>query len=124
MGGGFGLVEEGRLKLLAIASAQRSKLLPDVPALGELYPGLDVPVWLGFAFAAGTPAPLVQKLEEATLGALDDPATRPAFAQISVDLDPVMGSREDVGRRLPRRGSERLIPRHRHRQSRCETRDL
>lgn len=98
VGGGLALVRDGRLKLLAIASRERSRLLPDVPALGELYPGLDVPAWFGFAVAAGTPAPLVQKLEEATLGALHDPATRPAFAQISVDLDPVMGSRDAIAK--------------------------
>lgn len=39
VGGGMALVKAGQLNLLAVASRKRSKLLPDVPALGELFPG-------------------------------------------------------------------------------------
>lgn len=93
--GGLAMAKEGRVKLLAIASRERSRLLPDVPALGEVFPGLDVPAWFGFAVAASTPAPIVQKLEEVTLAALHDPSTRQAFTQITVDIaDPIAGSRE------------------------------
>lgn len=92
--GGMGLVKDGKLKMLAVASRERSRLLPDVPALGEVFPGLDVPAWFAFSVAAGTPAPIVKRLEEATLAALRDPSTRQAFAQIGVDIDPILGSRE------------------------------
>ncbi len=92
--GGMELAKDGKVKMLAVASRERSKLLPNVPALGEVFPGLDVPAWFAFSVAAGTPAPIVQRLEEATLGALRDPSTRQAFAQIGIDIDPIMGSRE------------------------------
>ena len=36
----------------------------------------------------------MQRLEGATIGALRDPSTRQAFAQIGVDIDPILGSRE------------------------------
>lgn len=90
--GGLPLARDGRIKLLAVASRERSRLLPDVPALGEVFPGLDVPAWFGLAVAAGTPAPVVRKLEEAALAALREPSTRPAFATIGVELD-ALGSR-------------------------------
>lgn len=92
-GGGLALAREGKVKLIGVASAERSKLLPQIPALGVVYQGLDVPAWFGLAVAAGTPAAYVQKLEAAALFALRDPATRTGFSNIGVDLDPILGAR-------------------------------
>ena len=61
--GGLAMAKEGKLNLIAVTSRERSKLLPDVPAVGEAYPGFDVPAWFGLAVAAGTPANVVQKLD-------------------------------------------------------------
>ena len=55
--GGLAMAKEGKLNLIAVTSRERSKLLPDVPAVpavGEAYPGFDVPAWFGLAVAAGT----------------------------------------------------------------------
>ena len=51
--GGLAMAKEGKLNLIAVSSRERSKLLPDVPAVGEAYPGFDVPAWFGLAVAAG-----------------------------------------------------------------------
>ena len=90
--GGLAMAKEGKLNLIAIASRERSKLLPDVPAIGEVYPGFDVPAWFGLAVAAGTPANVVQKLEAAALAALRDPATRTQFAAVGVDIAPILSA--------------------------------
>ena len=90
--GGLAMAREGKLNLIAVASRERSKLLPDVPAAGEVYPGFDVPAWFGLAVAAGTPANVVQKLEVAALAALRDPSTRTQFAAIGVDLAPILSA--------------------------------
>lgn len=90
--GGLALAREGKLNLIAIASRERSRLLPDVPAVGEVYPGFDVPAWFGLAVAAGTPANVVQKLEVAALAALRDPATRTQLAAAGVDIDPILSA--------------------------------
>ncbi len=56
-------VKAGRLRALAVTSAQRSPLLPDVPTFTELgYSGFEVHSWFGLAAPAGTPRPIVERL--------------------------------------------------------------
>jgi len=65
----------GRVKALAVASPQRLSQLPDVPTFSEAgVPEFDLSVWNGIAAPAGTPAPVVKRLEEALNMALQDPA--------------------------------------------------
>lgn len=90
--GGLALAKEGKLNLIAVAMRERAKLLPDVPAIGEVYPGFDVPAWFGLAVAAGTPANIVQKLEAAAIAAMRDPTTRTQLAAVGVDHGPVLTS--------------------------------
>ena len=57
------LVKEGRLKALAIASAERSPLMPDVPTVVEQgYPEFVMEPWFGVLTPAATPAPIVEQL--------------------------------------------------------------
>ena len=90
--GGLSMAREGKLNLIGIASRERSRLLPDVPAVGEVYPGFDVPAWFGLAVAAGTPASTVRKLEAAALAALRDPSTRAQFAAVGVELESILSA--------------------------------
>ncbi len=56
-------VRAGKVKLLAVASAKRSALIPDVPTIAEQgVPGYDSGAWLGMLFPAGTPAAMVNRL--------------------------------------------------------------
>jgi tripartite-type tricarboxylate transporter receptor subunit TctC len=56
-------VEAGQLRALAIASAERSPLVPNVPTIAEAgYPGFDVIAWYGLFAPRGTPAPIVARL--------------------------------------------------------------
>jgi tripartite-type tricarboxylate transporter receptor subunit TctC len=55
-------VRSGKLKLLAVTENRRSKLLPDVPMVGETLPGYEVAVWYGVWAPAGTPADIVTRL--------------------------------------------------------------
>lgn len=56
-------VKAGKLRALAVSSAERSPLVPDVPTVAEAgVPGFDVSVWFGVMAPAGTPAPVVAKL--------------------------------------------------------------
>ena len=55
-----GVLEAGRVKPLAIASSQRSKLFPNLPTVAESgYPGVDALSWLGLYAPAGTPSEIV-----------------------------------------------------------------
>jgi tripartite-type tricarboxylate transporter receptor subunit TctC len=56
------LVEAGKLKLLAVASAQRLASLPDVPTLGETLPGFESVAWYGMAAPPKTPRHIVDKI--------------------------------------------------------------
>ena len=59
-------VRSGRLRAIAITSAQRSPLLPDVPTLAESgYPGFEVQSWFALAAPAGTPPAVVERLNQA-----------------------------------------------------------
>lgn len=49
-------VKAGRLTALAVGTRQRSKLLPDVPAVGETVPGFEYVAWDGLFAPTGTPA--------------------------------------------------------------------
>jgi len=56
------MIESGRLRVIAVTSAKRMSLLPQVPTVAETYPGFDVVAWTGFAAPAGTPRAAVEKL--------------------------------------------------------------
>ena len=63
----------GKLRVLAAASRERHRLLPDVPTFAELgYPEMDISLWYGIAAPGGTPAPIVQRLNAELVKILDD----------------------------------------------------
>ncbi len=65
-------VRDGRVKALAITSAKRSDLLPDVPTLGEtVMPGFESGAWQGIVVPSGTPEAVISRLNEETLKALE-----------------------------------------------------
>lgn len=59
-------IKAGKLRPLAVSSLKRNNLYPDVPTVAESgYPGFEALSWSGMSVAAGTPAPIVAKLEAA-----------------------------------------------------------
>jgi tripartite-type tricarboxylate transporter receptor subunit TctC len=62
------LIKSGQLHALAVTGATRSKVLPDLPAIAEVYPGFEVTLWQGLFAPVGTPAAVVARLrQEATV---------------------------------------------------------
>lgn len=73
-------VNQGKLRAIAVASPNRSELLPDVPTFGELnQPDLNLTSWTGLAAPAGTPDAIVNQLYAAMRTVLQDPATVAAW---------------------------------------------
>ncbi|MGO4810002.1 Bug family tripartite tricarboxylate transporter substrate binding protein [Cupriavidus sp. 2MCAB6] len=71
----IGQIKGGKLKALAITSAARSPLLPDVPTLQEAgYPALDLKFWLSLQVSARTPGTVVRALREAVAECTQDAA--------------------------------------------------
>ncbi len=57
-----GHIKAGKLRGLAVAGKKRSATFPDLPTLGEFFPGLEVTAWIGIFTAAGVPAPVLSRL--------------------------------------------------------------
>ena len=72
-----GLIREGKLRALAVTTPTRFRGLPDVPTIAELgYPGYNFSSWFGVLAPAGTPAPVVARLQSEIAKALKDPGVR------------------------------------------------
>lgn len=70
-------VKSGKVKAIAVTTAKRSTLLPDVPTAAESgYPGIDADTWLAVVAPRGLPADVKQKLERAMGEVMADPDTR------------------------------------------------
>ncbi|MBS0540549.1 MAG: tripartite tricarboxylate transporter substrate binding protein [Proteobacteria bacterium] len=74
-------IEAGRVRGLAVTSAKRTAVAPNLPAISETVPGYALVYWQAIFAPAGTPKPVQQKLYEAIAEALKDPATAKAMTQ-------------------------------------------
>ena len=74
------MIQNGRLRALAVASPIRAPQLPGVPTFDELrLPDLNLTSWTGLAAPAGTPEPVITRLYEAMRTVLRDPQTQEAW---------------------------------------------
>jgi tripartite-type tricarboxylate transporter receptor subunit TctC len=88
-------INSGKLKALAVTTAKRSALLPDVPAVAETLKGFEVDTWWGLVVPAATPKAIVQKLNQAFVAALNAPETKARFATLMAE--PVPTTPEQFG---------------------------
>jgi len=80
-------VQSGKLKALAVTSAKRSTILPDVPTLAESgVTGAEIYEWNALFAPANTPEPVVAKLASAFQKALEAPEVRARVAQLGGDI--------------------------------------
>ncbi|QVQ27065.1 Bug family tripartite tricarboxylate transporter substrate binding protein [Achromobacter deleyi] len=92
----YPLIQGQRIRPLAVAARQRLKVLPDVPTYAEAgLPAMNNPSWFGLAAPAGTPAPVLEKLNTAVRQALADPATIDAIEKQGAVPSPM--SRDEFG---------------------------
>jgi tripartite-type tricarboxylate transporter receptor subunit TctC len=61
----IGYVRAGQLRALAVTTATRSPMLPDVPALSETLPGYEASVWFGIGATKRTPEEIIERLNKA-----------------------------------------------------------
>ncbi|MGG5808106.1 Bug family tripartite tricarboxylate transporter substrate binding protein [Falsiroseomonas sp. CW058] len=81
------LMADGRVRGLAVTSAQRSTMLPALPTLSEAgVPGYDSSAWNGIYAPAGTPEAAIRPIAEAAARAVRDPATLRRLADAGVDV--------------------------------------
>ena len=79
------MIKAGKLRALAVTSANRSPLLPDVPSITEYgYKEFDDYTWFGFFLPVGTPQAIVDKLNAAINQAMESSDTVERFAQLGM----------------------------------------
>lgn len=81
------LVKAGKLKALAISTAERSPLAPDIPTVAESgVPGFDFSLWYGLFAPAGTPPAVVAQINRDTAAVLQQPAMRAQMQAHGLDV--------------------------------------
>jgi tripartite-type tricarboxylate transporter receptor subunit TctC len=90
----------GKLHPLAVTSATRLDILPGLPTVGDFLPGYEATSWSGITAPRGTPADIVQKLNQEINAALADPGNVARIAELGSTALP--GSPAEFGRLLAR----------------------
>ena len=70
---GYNNVKAGKLRAIAVTSGQRLASMPEVPTIAETFPGFEVTAWYGMVAPAGTPEPVVRKLNDSLQAVLKNP---------------------------------------------------
>jgi tripartite-type tricarboxylate transporter receptor subunit TctC len=80
-------IKDGRLRVIAIASATRSALLPNVPTITEAgFPGVELDYWFGMLAPAGTPDAVVQRLNAEIIKAVRHPEVASALTAEGIEI--------------------------------------
>lgn len=82
-------VKAGKLRALGVTMAKRSALMPELPAIAESLPGLDLVAWNGLFVPARTPAPIVARLSSEMLALLAVKENKAKLANIGFEVDPL-----------------------------------
>ncbi|MCD6666651.1 MAG: tripartite tricarboxylate transporter substrate binding protein [Hydrogenophaga sp.] len=102
-------IRAGKLRALAVTTAQRSSVLPDVPAMAETLAGFEIDTWWGLIAPAGTPADTVRRLNTAFTEALRSPEVKARFANLLADPAPSTPEAFDAFLKQERTKYQRLV---------------
>jgi tripartite-type tricarboxylate transporter receptor subunit TctC len=84
-----GLIRQGKIKALGVTGTKRDRNLPDVPTFVEAgIKDYDSIGWFGLIAPAGTPAPVIKKLNEVFVGAMNDPEVRERISALGAEAMP------------------------------------
>jgi tripartite-type tricarboxylate transporter receptor subunit TctC len=89
-------VRAGKLRALAVTTAERSKILPEVPTMSEFLPGFEASNWFGVVAPKSTPSEIIEKLNREMNAALAEPDIKARLADFGVA--PLAGSPADFGK--------------------------
>ena len=96
MPGSIGYIRAGKLRPLAVTTATRSELLPEVPPLGDFVPGYAASAWYGVGAPRNTAAEIIARLNREINAALADPALKARL--IDLGGSTLAGTPADLGR--------------------------
>ena len=89
-------IRTGKLRPLAVTTATRSEVLPDLPTVSDFVPGYEASGWFGVGVPKGTPDEIIDKLNKEINAILADPKAKARFAELGASLMP--GSPADFGK--------------------------
>ncbi len=85
----IGFVRAGKARALALTTANRSDVLPDLPTIGEFLPGFEASAWDGFGAPRATPGFVIDKLSANITAALADPQLKARIKELGGDTEPM-----------------------------------
>jgi tripartite-type tricarboxylate transporter receptor subunit TctC len=91
-------IKSGKLRALAVTSAQREPSLPNVPTVGESVPGYEATAWFGIGMPKNTPRDVIERINAEVNRALADPKIRERLAELGGR--PIPGTPDDFGRTI------------------------
>jgi len=89
-------IRAGKVRPLAVTTSQRSNALADIPTVAETMPGFEASTWFGLGAPKGTPAQIINRLNEETNAALTDPKIKARLAALGGAT--LVGSPADFGK--------------------------
>jgi tripartite-type tricarboxylate transporter receptor subunit TctC len=89
-------IQAGKLRALAVTTAQRSDALPNVPTVAETVPGYEASAWFGMSVPKGTPAEIIGRLNGEINAALQDAKVKAKLAELGGIVMP--GTPDDFGK--------------------------
>jgi len=92
----IGHIKAGKLRALAVTTATRSEVLPDIPTVGEFVPGYEASTWFGIVAPTNTPTEIIEKLNNAINAGLADPKIKARLAEMGGML--LAGSPAEFGK--------------------------
>jgi tripartite-type tricarboxylate transporter receptor subunit TctC len=92
----IGFIKGGKLRALAVTSAEREPSLPGVPTVAETVPGYEATAWFGIGMPRQTPRDVIDKVNAEVNRALADPKMRERLAELGGK--PIGGTPEDFGK--------------------------
>ena len=94
--GAIAYIRAGQLRALAVTSAMRQEVLPDIPTVTEYVPGYEATAWFGIGAPKNTPSEIVETLNKEINAALADPKLRSQLEEFGGS--PLSGSPADLGK--------------------------
>jgi tripartite-type tricarboxylate transporter receptor subunit TctC len=89
-------IRAGKLRALAVTTATRSEVLPDLPTVADFVPGYEASAWYGVGVPKGTPDDVIDKLNKEINAILADPKAKARLADLGASL--LAGSPADFGK--------------------------
>jgi tripartite-type tricarboxylate transporter receptor subunit TctC len=79
-------IRTGKLRALAVTTATRLDVLPDIPTVGDFVPGYEASAWFGVGAPKDTPAEIVEKLNGEINAGLSDPKLKARLTELGGDV--------------------------------------